>query len=290
MPDNDSLHRFLFERAGVRGELVSLGASWREVLAAHAYPRSVQDQLGQALAAVALLSATIKYQGALILQIQGEGPLRMLVTQATDRRTVRGLARWQGDVPRDADLAATFGEGRLALTIERTGREPYQGIVPLEGRNLAEALQGYFATSEQLPTRLWLEASPQRAAGLLIQRLPGGGGDAEDWNRIGLLASTVSRAELLGLPAQILVRRLFHEEDVRLFDPEPVAFRCGCSRQRIEDSLRALGPHEVAQILAEQGRVSVTCKFCNRGYQFDAVDVAQLLREAPHHPGSAARH
>lgn len=290
MPDSDSLHRFLFERAGVRGELVFLATSWRSVLATHTYPPGVQDQLGQALAAVTLLSATIKYQGALILQAQGAGPLRTLVAQATDQRTIRGLARWEGEVVPGADLPSTYGDGHLALTIGRAGREPYQGIVPLQGQNLSEALEGYFATSEQLPTRLWLEASPQRAAGLLLQRLPGPGTDDEDWNRIGLLAATLTRTELLGLPAAALLRRLFHEEDVRLFDAEPIAFRCGCSRRRIADTLRALGHDEVAQLLAERGEISVTCEFCNRAYRFDAVDAEQLLHEASHHAASAARH
>lgn len=289
MSDPDSLHRFLFERAGVRGELVYLDASWRAVLGIHAYPLAVQEQLGQALAAVALLSATIKFQGSLILQIQGGGPLRTLVAQATDRRTVRGLARWQGEVPHGTDLAETFGEGRLVLTIERTGREPHQGIVPLLGQDLADALGRYFATSEQLATRLWLDASPQRAAGLLLQRLPGSaGGQDEDWTRIGLLAATLSRTELLGLPAGALLHRLFHEEEVRLFESEPIAFRCGCSRQRIEATLRVLGPAEIGQILAEQGAISVTCEFCNREYRFDSVDARQLfLAAAPHRPRSA---
>ncbi|MBK1700405.1 Hsp33 family molecular chaperone HslO [Thiococcus pfennigii] len=290
MSDPDSLHRFLFEQAGVRGELAYLDASWRAVLAIHPYPLAVQDQLGQALAAVALLSATIKFEGSLILQVQGDGPLRTLVAQATDQRTVRGLARWTGEVPLGAGLTETFGAGRLVLTIERRGAEPYQGIVPLEGRDLAEAIGRYFSTSEQLPTRLWLEASPQRAAGMLLQRLPSAAGEVEDWERIGLLAGTLTRVELLGLPAEGLLHRLFHEEQVRLFESEPIAFRCGCSRQRIEDTLRALGQLEVERTAADQGGVAVTCEFCNREYRFDPVDIQQLFVAAPHHQPPAGRH
>lgn len=290
MSDPDSLHRFLFEQAGVRGELAYLDASWRAVLATRAYPLPVQDQLGRALAAVALLSATIKFEGSLILQAQGRGPLRTVVAQATNRRTVRGLARWKGEVPMGNSLEETFGDGRLVLTIERLGKEPYQGIVPLEGPDLAAALERYFAASEQLATRLWLQTSPQRAAGLLLQRLPGKGGDAEDWSRIGMLGATLSRTELLGLPAQGLLHRLFHEESVRLFDSEPIAFRCGCSRQRIEATLRLLGPDEVERIVTEQGSVAVTCEFCNREYHFDSVDAQQIFVAATHHEPPAARH
>ncbi|AGA89775.1 disulfide bond chaperone [Thioflavicoccus mobilis 8321] len=290
MSDPDSLHRFLFEQAGARGELAYLDASWRAILAIQTYPLAVQDQLGRALAAVALLSATIKFEGSLILQVQADGPLRTLVAQATNQRTVRGLARWEGEVPVGADLAETFGHGRLVLTIERPGAEPYQGIVPLEGHDLAQAIERYFTTSEQLPTRLWLEASPQRAAGMLLQRLPGAVGDAEDWERIGLLANTLTRTELLGLPAEGLLHRLFHQEEVRLFDSEPVAFRCGCSRQRIEDTLRALGRDEVEQTAADEGGIAVTCEFCNREYRFDPVDIQQLFVDAPHHQPPAGRH
>ena len=293
MPDTDSIHRFLFEHSSIRGNLVHLDASLRAVLETHPYPPAVRVQLGQALAAVALLSATIKFNGSLILQVQGRGPLRTLVAQATSARTLRGIARWEGEVPMGASLAESCGEGRLVLTIERGGGEPYQGIVPLTGAGIGDALEHYFAASEQLPTRLWLAADDQRAAGLLLQRLPGeerGVEQEDDWHRVGLLAATVKPGELLGLTALDLLHRLYHEDDVRLFESEPLAFRCGCSRRRIEDMLRTLGEAEVRSMVTEQGAVTVTCEFCNRTYRLDAVDAGQLFAQGPHQTPSAVHH
>jgi molecular chaperone Hsp33 len=283
MSGSDRLHRFLFEELGIRGNLVHLGASWRAVLDTHPYPPAVRDPLGEALAAVSLLASTIKFQGSLILQAQGSGPIRALVAQTTHEHKVRGLARWQDQVPDVGPLSARFGAGYLALTIERRGAEPYQGIVPLEGPNLAGAIERYFRDSEQLPTRLWLAAGEERAAGLLLQRIPNAGRGDEDWERVGLLADTLTPGELTDQNADTLLYRLFHEERVRLFEPEPIAFRCGCSRARIEDTLRLLGPSEIDAIVAAEGEVRVTCEFCNRTYAFDAVDARQLFTASTHH-------
>ena len=290
MPDTDALYRFLFEGSDVRGELVHLDASWRAVLGRHPYPERVRGHLGEALAAALLLTATLKLEGALILQVQGKGPLRTLVAQATHRRTVRGLARWDGEVPEGA-VEAVFGDGQLVLTLEPDGGERYQGIVPLAGANLAEALESYFRTSEQLSTRLWLAAGPERAAGLLLQRLPGQQAPSdEDWTRLVTLADTLTAQELTALPTETLLHRLFHEEDLRLFEPEPVAFRCTCSRQRVEDTLRAMGREEVESLLQDQGEIAVGCEFCNRTYRWDLVDAGQLFAEATRHETPAARH
>lgn len=289
MPDRDSLYRFVFDDAGVRGELVYLDASWRAVLATHPYPAAVRRQLGEALAAVQLLAGTFKLAGSLILQIQGDGPVRTLVAQASQGGTLRGLARWQGVVP-EQPLAAVFGEGRLVLTIEPIRGERYQGIVPLAGADLAGALEAYFGASEQLPTRLWLTADERRAAGLMIQRLPAAHGSREDWERIGLLAATLTPLELTDLAAEDLLYRLFHEERVRLFEPDPVAFRCTCSRGRVQDVLRALGRAEVEAILAEQGAIAVDCEFCNRHYRLDPVDALKLFSDGPAHQAPPSRH
>ncbi|MBN2885449.1 MAG: Hsp33 family molecular chaperone HslO [Chromatiaceae bacterium] len=291
MSDRDSLWRFLFESTGIRGNLVHLDASWRAVLDTHAYPESVRALLGEALAGVSLLTATLKFEGSLILQVQGRGPLRTLVAQATSARTLRGLARWnEGQaVPSGGPLRERFGEGQLVLTIETAQSEPYQGIVALEGEHLAEAIERYFSDSEQLPTRLWLAANGERAAGLLLQRLPGAHTEDEDWARVGHLAATLSTSELLSLPADALLHRLFHEEAVRLFEPEPLAFRCGCSRARIEDTARLLGAEEIEAIIAEEGELRVTCEFCNRDYRFDPVDARAIFATLPH-PPSDARH
>jgi molecular chaperone Hsp33 len=290
MKDSDTLSRFLFEHTGIRGNLVHLDASWRAVLTAHRYPEAVQARLGEALAAVSLLAATIKFDGSLILQIQGSGPIRTLVAQATHERTIRGLANWEGELAGPAELSSQFGSGRLVLTIERPQGEPYQGVVPLEGRTLSDAIERYFRDSEQLPTRLWLAADNQRAAGLLLQRLPGGDLMEEDWERAGILASTLTTAELIELPTSRLLHRLFHEEPVRLFEGEPMSFRCGCSRTRIEDTIKLLGETEVDTILADHGEILVTCEFCNREYRLDPVDARQLFAGHTRHEPPSLQH
>ncbi len=277
-PDTDCLRRFVFENTDVRGELVWLDASWRAVLERQSYPAPVRDLLGQAMAAAVLLSATIKFDGFLQLQLQGDGPVSLLLIEATAARTVRGLARWNGDVE-GMDFRALVGEqARLMLTIDPgQGGERYQGVVPVERDSLAATLEDYFAQSEQLATRLWLAAGEERAAGMLLQQLPRGGSDEENWNRDVMLGETLTDDELLTLSAQDILHRLYHEEDLRLFDSEPVSFRCSCSRERIETMLRGLGYDEVRSVLEEQGAVSVSCEFCRQEYRLDAVDVEGLF-------------
>jgi molecular chaperone Hsp33 len=289
MAEQDSFRRFLFEDIGVRGELVRLDSSWRAVLERHPYPEGVQHQLGQALAAVVLLSATIKFNGSLILQARSAGPLHTLVAQATHRRTIRGLAQWREEPPVSAGLAETYGAGHLALTIQNEGAEPYQGIVGLEGRNLADALQNYFTQSEQLATRLWLAADGDRAVGLFIQEIPARQGERQDWERLVMLAETVTQNELLNLPGEQLLYRLFNQEPVRLFDPETISFQCGCSRERIIAVLKAMGREEIDDLIRETGLVEVGCEFCNRRYCFDAVDVETVFSDLAF-PTSSSRH
>lgn len=265
-----------------------LAASWQAVVERHDYRPEVRDYLGQALAAVTLLSGTIKFRGSLILQLQGDGPLSTLVVQATDRRTIRGMARAEGDVPPN-DLRAAFGGGRMVLTAESPRGERYQGIVGLEQSTLAGSVEAYFTQSEQLASRVWLAADGTTAAGLFLQRLPGEEGDDEDWQRVCLLADTLKREELLSVPPDKLLYRLFHEEDLRLYEPEPVAFRCGCSRERIAATLRAIGRTEVEAIIRERGSVEADCEFCNAHYHFDAVDVMAMFADGavvPPAPGS----
>jgi molecular chaperone Hsp33 len=282
--DSDCLHRFVFERTDVRGELVHLDASWRAVLERHEYPPPVRDLLGEAMAAAVLLSATIKINGSLHLQVQGDGPVSLLLVEVTAQRTLRGLAHWTGEVAAGR-LGDQVGTARLMLTIDPgEGSDRYQGVVPVEQDTLAATLEDYFRYSEQLDTRLWLAAGEQRVGGMLLQRLPGRSRDDEDWNRDVFLGDTVSAEELLELTARELLHRLFHEEDVRLFEAEPVSFRCSCSAERIETMLRGLGYAEVRDILEEQGEVSVNCEFCRQGYFFDAVDVERLFAAADHQP------
>jgi len=288
--DTDCLRRFVFENTDVRGELVWLDASWRAVLERQSYPDVVRDLLGQAMAAAVLLSATIKFDGYLQLQLQGDGPLSLLLIEATAARTVRGLARWSGDVD-ELDFRALTGEARLMLTIDPgKGGERYQGVVAVEGGSLAVTLEDYFTQSEQLKTRLWLAANAERAGGMLLQQLPGESHNAEDWNRDVMLGETLTDDELLGLSAQDLLHRLYHEEDLRLFESETVSFRCSCSSERIETMLRGLGYDEVRNILEEQGEVSVSCEFCCQAYAYDAVDVERLFAAADQPDVPRTRH
>lgn len=273
----DCLHRFLFEELAIRGEIVHLDAAWQTVLARRSYPPPVRDVLGEALAAAALLSATIKFDGRLSLQLQGQGPLRLLLAECSSEHTLRGLARWDGAVA-PASLAELCGDGVLAITIDPgQDRYRYQGMVELSGATLETALTRYFNRSEQLPTRLKLVAGQHAVAGLLLQSLPGQTEDRDSWNRIETLAATLTVAELLELDARTLIRRLFYEEDVRLLEAQPLRFHCHCSRQRVATMLRALGTSELQALLAEQGKVEVACEFCGLRYDFDAVDVGGLL-------------
>jgi molecular chaperone Hsp33 len=290
MHDIDTLHRFVLERSCVRGELVHLDATWQSLQATTQYPDPVLDVLGEALSAVALLSATIKFDGSLILQMSGDGPLHLVVVQATGRRTLRGLARWRGAVG-SGPLEQLTGNGHLAMTIDPgPGKERYQGIVGLEGDSLADILQVYFQNSEQLPTRLWLAADRKHTAGLLLQHLPGQDNDPDVWNRAVHLANTVTAEELLQLPAVEILRRLYHEEDVRLYRGQSLSFHCGCSRIRVGEMLRTLGRVELEDILAERTLVSVDCEFCGAAYAFDAVDVEMLLKDAPTPPMDTRHH
>ncbi len=282
MPERDFLHRFLFEQLAVRGEIIQLDATWRTVLERRAYPPAVRRVLGEASAAAALLAATIKFAGRLTLQIQAPGPLRLLVVQVSGERTLRALARWEGQ-PEMAALSDLCGGGRLILTLDPgQGREPHQGVVSLTGETLASALEDYFARSEQLPTRIRLAADERFAAGLLLQRMPEApSNDGDGWNRLATLAATLRPAELLELDPSTLLHRLFHAEDLRRFAPEAFSFRCNCSRERTASMLLALGTDELRETSDEHGDLHVDCEFCGHRYTFDSIDIAGLLAGCP---------
>jgi molecular chaperone Hsp33 len=275
---HDSLERFVFESAPIHGRIVHLDATWRAVLERRQYPTPIRDVLGELMAAAALLTATLKFDGRLIMQVKGNGPVRLLVVECSSERTMRGLAQWDGDI-RAGELVDLLGDGQLVITIEpANGKERYQGVVELEGASIARLLEGYFARSEQLATRLWLAADAHQATGMLLQRLPDKHGpDIDAWERAVHLGSTLTRQELLALPAKDILHRLYHEEDIRLFNRVPVSFRCSCSRERVERVLRMLGEDEIRSILHEKGKVDVDCEFCGNHYEFDAVEVEQLF-------------
>jgi len=279
----DVLHRFLLERAGVRGVLVRLGAAWREVAGRAAYPAPLRGLLGQSLAAGALLTGNIKFDGALSIELKSGGALRLLFVECTDQGRLRGLARWDEPLPDPLDLAALPG-AVMAITIGHAERgQRYQGLVDLRHAGLAESLEGYFGQSEQLPARLLLAADGEHAVGLMLQKLPGEGGhgaepDEDGWNRVLHLTATLGAEELLATAPEQLLYRLYHEESVRLFGPRPLAFGCSCTRERVEGMLRALGRDEVeAALAARDGEIEVTCEFCAQRYTFDRIDAEHLL-------------
>jgi molecular chaperone Hsp33 len=293
MAEVDTLRRFVFERYPFRGQLVHLGPAWKAMMEHHDYPEHVRNTLGEAVAAAALLASTLKFHGLLTLQLRGEGPMHLMLVECTDGLALRAVARFR-EAPDTKDLRVLSGDGALTVTVENDGAaNRYQGIVPLAGASMSDCLREYFESSEQLPTRLWLHADGENVSGLLLQRLPvsskptgvlesGAGLVPEDeledaWLRVQLVADTVTSTELAELDDQKLLRRLFSEDDVRMFESTPVFFRCRCSRERVENMLRALGRAEVDSIVAEFGQVEVRCEFCSRAYRLDAVDCAALF-------------
>jgi molecular chaperone Hsp33 len=318
----DQLHRFVFEGLPVRGQLVRLGPSWRELLSRRAgapQPAPVRRLLGEMAAASVLMQSNIKFDGALILQMHGDGPVQLAVAEARSDLSFRATAQVRGEVAEDAALEALLnvhGRGRCAITLDpadkSTGQQPYQGVVPLHGdrreplQQLSQVLEHYMLQSEQLDTRLLLAADDQLAAGLLIQRLPVAGpsrmsgernedqiGRNEDFNRIAHLAATLTRAELLSLDADTLMRRLFWQERLQRHVPpggqRQPRFACSCARERVAGMLRGLGRAEVDSIIAERGEVEVGCEFCGTQYRFDAIDAATLfVPPADRPPGRGA--
>lgn len=295
----DTLQRFIFENLAVRGELVHLDATWQAVIEHHNYPPAVQKILGELMSAVSLLMATLKFKGLLIAQIQGNGPISLLVVEGTSDKTLRATASLNeaADLT-DESLKGLFGDARLVITLEPEKGERYQGIVALTGENLAAALTDYLLRSEQLDTNIWLAADDKQSAGLLIQKLPetkktqqssniltisDADSDVDGWNRIQQLSSTIKNEELLELSAEEIIRRLYHEEDIRMFDAEIVSFRCSCSRGRVANMLLSLGVEEVNSMIKELNKIEVACEFCNHKYSFDAVDTEQLFAsKVPH--------
>lgn len=325
----NELHKFLFDGLPVRGVIVRLTDAWTEILARRAsntatgaYPPPVVELLGEMTAAAALMQANIKYNGALILQVFGDGPVKVAVAEVQGDMSLRATAKVVGEVPADArlpDMVNVYNKGRCAITLDPKdkvpGQQPYQGVVPLFGDQfekldkLSDVLGHYMLQSEQLDTTLVLAADANVAAGLLIQRLPVKGeanlsgsaaaeanedqiGLNEDYNRISILASSLTRDELLTLDIDTVLRRLFWEEKVLRFEPQVGAhgphFACTCSRERVAGMIRGLGLEEAEEILAERGDIEVGCDFCGRQYRFDAVDAAQIFRppgDQPPTPG-----
>jgi molecular chaperone Hsp33 len=281
----DHKQRFLFPDSDIRGELVQVESSVSRILEGHSYPLPVQGLIGEAVAAVALLASTLKFKGRLALQAQGKGPVSLLLAECSHDGDLRALARHSdGQDWSHGDIQTLIGEGTMVITITPDQGRQYQGIVPLSGDTLAECLQGYFQQSEQLPTSLWLASGNNRAAGLLLQRLPNQlattDGNNQMWEHLDALASTLQMEELLNLDDQTILHRLFHDTPPQLPDAQPLQFGCTCSRDRNRNALISLGNQELQQLLDEDGEVTLTCDFCRHQEHFDAVDLAEMIRES----------
>jgi len=284
MANQDQLHRYLFENYAVRGELVTVSNTWKEVLENHNYPLPVKNLLGELLVATSLLTATLKFAGDITVQVQGDGPMSLAVINGNNRQQMRGVARVQGEIADDASLKTLVGNGYLVITITPEEGERYQGVVGLEGETLAECLEDYFQRSEQLPTRLFIrtgdvEGQPA-AGGMLLQVLPAQDTQAEDFEHLAVLTETVKAEELFTLPANEVLWRLYHEEEVTLYDPQDVEFKCTCSRERCAGALKTLPDEEVDSILAEEGEIDMHCDYCGNHYLFNAMDIAEIRNNA----------
>lgn len=283
----DQLHRYLFEHHQVRGELVQLQQSYSRILESQAYPAPVRQLLGELLVATSLLTATLKFEGSITVQLQGKGPVQLAVINGDHQQQLRGVARWEGELPSEAKLHDLVGEGFMVITIQPQQGERYQGIVALHGETLAACLEEYFAQSEQLATRIWIRTSDNpaqpQAAGMLLQALPANHDEHQhEFEHLATLTDTIKSEELFTLPAEEILYRLYHEEEVRLFEPQEVSFHCTCSRERCADALTQLGQSEAESIIAEQGEIDMHCDYCGSHYRFDAVDIQALFHDNGH--------
>ncbi|WP_028112668.1 Hsp33 family molecular chaperone HslO [Ferrimonas kyonanensis] len=272
----DKLHRYLFEQADVRGEIVQLQDSYQQMLAGKPYPKQVATLMGEMLAATSLLTAILKFEGEIAVQLQGNGPISLVAVNGNHNQQLRAIARWEGE-PQQQDLRELIGTGQLVITITPTDGERYQGIVGLSEDSVAGCLEQYFAQSEQLKTRLWLHADGVNAAGMLLQVLPQSDKEQDvEFEHLESLTDTVKADELFGLEAEQVLHRLYHQEQVRLFDATDVSFKCGCSKQRSLNALASLHKDELLEIVEEQGQINIHCDYCGENYRFDRIDLEAL--------------
>ncbi|MGI2066905.1 Hsp33 family molecular chaperone HslO [Shewanella sp. MF08487] len=273
----DILHRYLFDNADVRGEMVQLQDSYQQVISAQPYPPVLQVLLGELMAATSLLTATLKFSGDISVQLQGNGPVSLAVINGNNRQELRGVARWNDALADDASLADLFGQGYMVITLTPEEGERYQGVVALDKPTLAACVEEYFNQSEQLPTGIWLFADGKQAAGMFLQILPSQKEDNLEFEHLSQLTSTVKTEELFTLDAESVLHRLYHQEEVRLFEPINVSFKCTCSFERSASAIKTLAQAEIEAILAEDGKIEMGCEYCHANYTFDAIDIATLF-------------
>lgn len=297
----DQLKKYLFQDHSTRVQTVRLETAWQTGLAHQHYPESIQRLLGELTSAAVLLASNLKFDGSLVLQLQGDGPVALIVVECGADLDIRATAtlREGHEIPADGTLQSLLnahGQGRFIVVLDpnrnSTDMQPYQGVVPLEGDTVAQVLELYMHNSEQLDTRIWLAADATRSAGLLLQRLPSHGGNTQasepadsdrptesTWERASVLAATLKSAELLELDSDAIIHRLFWEEILTAFPAQTIRWWCPCTRERVAGMLRMLGREEVESILSESEKIDVSCNFCGKPYQFDAVDCAALFAQ-----------
>jgi len=279
----DVLNRYLFDNMHVRGELVQLHKTYKDIVALHDYPKGVSELLGELVAATCLLTATLKFDGEIAVQLQGDGPIGYLAVNGNHNQEMRAIARSFEDVT-GSGLKEIVGKGTMVITIRPTQGEPYQGVVALEKDTLAECLAHYFEVSEQIPTKIWLfiDEDNKQVAGSLVQLLPDSDSKEQqqaDYEHLCQLTNTIKSEEIFTLEAEDLLYRLYHQEDVRLFEPQAVTYKCSCSEQKCLNAIAQIDPTELKSILEEQGQVSMTCDYCRTSYEFNKTKLALFLTD-----------
>jgi len=274
----DQLNRYLFDKSHVRGELVQASSIYQEIVNNHQYPQAINLLLGELLVATSMLTALLKFEGSIAVQLQGDGPVSLVVVNGDDKQQLRGVARVQGDVT-STKLTELFIKGYMVITITPTKGERYQGIVALDKDTLAECLETYFEQSEQLKTHFWLRSDDKHAAGMMIQALPDDSDNDDAYDNLRQLTATIKSEELFNLDANTILNRLYHQEEVRIFDPQDLAFVCGCSKERSGAAIISIGRKEAELIIEEQGNIAMHCDYCNTQYLFKQQDIAELFHD-----------
>lgn len=282
----DQLHRYIFPNASVRGELVRLHESYAAILSANDYPPIIQQLLGELMLAASLLSATLKFEGDIAVQLQGDGPLKYAVINGTDEQQLRGVARWDESLSElPEDFAGLFVKGLLVITITPKQGKRYQGVVAVDKPSLAQCIEAYFLQSEQLPTRVFLHTRLDKAnplaAGMLLQILPTSSevtdsADIPEFEHLLHITKTIKEDELFNLSAEEILHRLYHQEELQVFEPQDICFKCSCSKERSATAIASIDKQELLEIIAREGVVSIHCQYCHAEYQFDAIDVEAI--------------
>lgn len=279
MQDKDSLQRFMFENAAIRGEIAHIDTTFAEIMNQRTYPPFIHNLLGEALVSCLLLSGSVKFEGELSLQFQSDKRLPLLLVQCDNQLNLRGFVKFEENLD-IKEYAAAFLKGQMVLTMNQYNQtQTYQSILPIQSTSMGENLMHYFAQSEQLTTKIWLAVNEQQAAGMLLQLMPGQDTQQREyfWEYAIQIGQTITENELLNLDNATLLHRLYHEEELRLFDPRFTRFKCRCSPEKMQQILTVLGEEQIKQLLQEKGKIDVTCEFCNHHYSFDEIDITMLF-------------